>query len=293
VAEPPVDVDRLVAGYGFDAQRHLEEHSDERDSILAALERCVSTDRSGGARCLRQLATVDWERARAVARGDVPDSLAAEMVATLRTSDSPSALPDRLVAIGLIAQAPEEVALTVKDVLMAAHTMTSFDVETGMFPNEHDSLLRELAALAPEALEGVMFEEIPPADAPDGVILDDGTRLRPDTLDRDPGGARRYTLVAYLDGKAFTTAADDLGDWYDTTAVIGMLNELARRHQSSTRWQVLPTGDQTAIVVAAPGDAIRRAIDAGLIEVADPDRARQDGRASEEQVLEALRNQGY
>ena len=284
--------DELVRDYGFDAPAYLAEHPSEREAVLGALERCGQEREYPGAGCLASLARLDWARARAVAiAAPAPDEgRAGEVRRTLRTYETPEALGARLVEVGLLRSAPREPAITVEDALSLAGALHRFDTETGQFPNEHDSLLRELAALAPEALPGARFLEIAPGSSGGGLALDDGTSLRPDSIGGEDDLAEEgpYTLVAYVDGEELRTDAENLGDWYDVGAVVGMLNELARRRGDPTRWQVLPTGDQSATVIAAPGPAIRRAIREGLLEGEDADRARQDGREFERRAFEAL-----
>ena len=297
VAEPDPEPDTpatLVRAFDFDAHEYLAAHADAREAVLSALEACGRGSGYEAQRCLAQLARVDWSRARGVAQAQssVPDGPEGEVLRTLRAHDRPDGLGGRLVEVGLIADPPEEPALTAEEALSSAGTLHRFDTETGMFPNEHDSLLRELAALAPDVLDGVLFVEVAPGASGGGLDLGDGTSLRPDSLDDALDDEGPYTLVAYMDGHAYTTMAENLGDWFDVRAVVGMLNELARRRHDGTRWQVLPTGDQTATVLAAPGPAIRRAMREGLIEGADADQARQDGRAFEERAIEALRRQG-
>src|SRR5690606_19384187 len=113
--------------------------------------------------------------------------------------------------------------ITVEDVLFARGRTEWFDAETGTFPNAHDALLAELAALASPVLDDVIFEEIPPAESE----MDDGP----------------YRLHAYADGKRYALRAENHGDWYDVHAVIGLVNALLVARNSDIRLVVLPTGD--------------------------------------------------
>ncbi|RDZ27741.1 hypothetical protein [Lysobacter silvisoli] len=153
----------------------------------------------------------------------------------------------------------------VVSVLMAAGYAHWFDVETGQFPNAHDSLLRELAALVRPSLSGVVFEEIAPED------------------DEGP-----YQLVAYADGKIYRTRAENQGDWYDVDAVLRLLDTLLQARKSADRFLPLGTGDQTLIVVGGPRAAIDAALAQKLLTPGDPAESERAGKAFEAQVLEQL-----
>lgn len=146
-----------------------------------------------------------------------------------------------------------------------------FDVETGTFPNHHDELLRELAALAPTALPDARFDEHPPP-------FESG----------EP-----YVLTASLGGRSHAVVARDLEDWFDVETVVGLLNSLAREAGNPTRWQQLRATDQGATIVVGPGPVIERAIAQGLFSRAEPGQSRALGKAAEEQALERIRAGSY
>jgi hypothetical protein len=106
---------------------------------------------------------------------------------------------DRLVKMGFSRVASLDAETIETDsaeiMLLEADYGYGFDVETGMFPNGHDSLLRNLARLTSPALDAAVFEEIAPSD--------------------DVGP---YELRAYLKGKKYSIKANNLGDWYDVDA---------------------------------------------------------------------------
>jgi len=184
------------------------------------------------------------------------------------------ALEARLDALGLTANAralPDEdlePALDVPSLLVARGRAHWFDVETGQYPNEHDALLYALAAIASPALDEARFEEIAPSAEP---------------TDEAP-----YLLHAYLGGKRYSVAAENLGDWYDVEAVLGLLNALLIAEGSDVRFTNTPTGDQTAIVIAAPKRAFAALIADGLLERGRPGQGMEDGKAFEQRVLESL-----
>ena len=154
-------------------------------------------------------------------------------------------------------------------ILVAAGHAHWFDVETGMYPNQHDSLMRSLARLVSPALDGAVFEERPPA-------VDDGSGP--------------YQLLAYVGGKLYRTEAENLDDWYDVDAVLRLMNAILEDRNAGARFTGLASTDQTMIVVGAPREAIEKAVRDGLLELGDPREAERIGKAFEERVLRSLQN---
>jgi hypothetical protein len=151
-------------------------------------------------------------------------------------------------------------------VLLAAEHAYWFDVETGMFPNEHDGLLRALASLVAPALDGATFEERAPAD------------------DEGP-----YELVARMDGRTWRVPAENLGDWYDVDAVLRLLDTLIASRKADARLVMLESLDQTAVVVGGTRQAVGAALKLGLIRSGDTGEPAAAGKAFEAEVLESLR----
>ena len=138
-----------------------------------------------------------------------------------------------------------------------------FDTETDQFPNEHHRILTRLAALGGEALRGAAFDEVTPNETGEGP----------------------YELQAWMDGLRWSVTARNLGDWYDMPATLGLLNTLSRARGRAERWVLLPTGDQTSIVLCANENAIHAGMDAGLIAIGEGDAGMADGKAAEAAVL--------
>lgn len=138
--------------------------------------------------------------------------------------------------------APPAAANDLRGRLEAAGRLLAFDAETGQFPNEHDHPARELARLCGPALDGVLFAEQPPRDAD------------------DPGD---YRIDAWVAGERLSTPAENLGDWYDVDAVVGLVNEALRTARSDCRLFVLPAEGQVAVVAAGPAAELVEAIRAG------------------------------
>lgn len=154
-------------------------------------------------------------------------------------------------------------------ILLAAGHAHWFDVETGMYPNQHDSLMRSLARLVSPELDGAVFEERPPA-------IDDGSVP--------------YQLLAYAGGKLYRTEAENLDDWYDVDAVLRLMNAIMADRNAGARFTGLASTDQTMIIVGAPHDAIEKAVREGLLELGDTGEAERIGKAFEEKVLRSLRD---
>jgi hypothetical protein len=188
--------------------------------------------------------------------------------ATAATSDA-RALAARLRDLGFNRVDPDHTgdATTADDLLVGAGHGYWFDVETGTFPNEHDSLLRSLADTVRPALDGVVFEEI----APD--------------IDDEDGG---YVLRAYVDGQRLETTAENLGDWYDVDAVLRLLDAVLHERRSDQRFVLLETMDQTATVVGGKAEVLRAALEAKLITTGDPKAAEALGKAFEDRVKASL-----
>jgi hypothetical protein len=263
--------------YGDDAKTLLAEFS--RADVLAALTNCTETGRDYRPMwCFMQIADIDRARAVALAKQFTTSSderLAKAARSLLKYPDL--AVAERaLVELGFKldkardADANDSRApLTLQDLLVARGRSEWFDGETGMFPNEHDGLLTELAALARPVLDSVVFEEIPPEE-----------------------DAGKYTLRAYLDEDRYSLVARNLGDWYDVEAVVGLVNALLVAKQSTTRLVTVPTGDQTVIVVAGPAHAIKSLVDEKLLELGEAGESERVGKESEDRVIEALEKEG-
>jgi hypothetical protein len=183
-------------------------------------------------------------------------------------------LIDRLIAAGFTKVAaidPAEVDVASADaVLLIAGHAYWFDVETGMYPNNHDSLMRQLAALVSPELDDTIFEEAAP-----GI----------EEAETEP-----YELTVYTAGKRLRAEARNLGDWYDVEAVLNLMNAVAKERGSNMRFVALASTDQTMTVVAAPAGAIARAIQGGLIEIGAAGEAEKAGKDFENKVMEALKD---
>jgi hypothetical protein len=245
---------------------------------------------------LRALATRDWAAAHALAAtlesGPATEPDLTDLVRSLRRFASRAEVEAAVRPVGTLrAAAGPESWITPAELLAERGSAHWFDVETGMYPNEHDGLLAELAALAGPPLSEVVFAELAPplegaADptswAADVVVTDGGEVLRPP----DAGGS--YRLFAWTGTERFEVAAQDLGDWYDLGAVLGLLNTLARALGQEVRYVTLPTGDQTAIVLAAPGPALQAAVADGLLRLEGAGAAEAEGKAFEQEVFRKI-----
>jgi len=98
-------------------------------------------------------------------------------------------------------------------------------------------------------------------------------------------------LRAYAGGNRYSARAQNLGDWYDVEAVVGLLNILLHDKKSQMRFAVLPTGDQSSAILAGPKDGLAKAASQGLIELGEAGAAAGVGKAFEEKVLDRLREE--
>ncbi|MDB4964282.1 MAG: hypothetical protein JWP01_4281 [Myxococcales bacterium] len=252
-----------------------------KPAVAAALTDCTKTTKDyRRVRCLRALAAIDRPAAAAVAKSLASDDpRIATMLRSLETFPDLASAEQELVRRGFKLDRPradeerfDEPEVTLEDTLFARGRSKGFDAETGMFPNEHDELLADLAALAAPALDGVIFEEIPPSRA---------------DADADSGS---YVLHAYLGGKQYSVDAENHGDWYDVEAVIGLVNALLVANKSDHRLVVLPTGDQTVNVLVGPAIGIRALADARLLDLGKAGAAERAGKEFEDQVLDSIRS---
>lgn len=263
----------------FDLDRFRAKHPRQDPALIEELERCIRRAESyRRTQCFDWLAEVAWLRARAAidhfsARDIEYDPHLGEEAVAISRFGSRRQLIDHARSIGLLSEKTSAGAdESLREVLGESGRLHTFDTETGTFPNDHDVLLVELAALAEGDLDGVHFEELPPAE---------------DQFEADPPVP--YRLNAYAGGFRYEVEADNLGDWYDVTAVVGLLNALLRERGSERRYVVLDTGDQSAAVVCAPRTGLRSALKDGLLRSTSAEAAMRAGKAFEERVLRELR----
>lgn len=246
-------------------------------AYLATLERCARKADDQAARCLLAMTQLDRAAVKSFLKlhGERLRKKAGEVGVVARTL---ALFPDgglhaRLVKDTLLpsdAKDTERQSVTAEGMLVAADKLDRFDVETGTFPNGHHILLARLAKLA-SPLEGALFEEVAPPE---------------DQMDDGP-----YELHAFLNGKRYAVRAENHGDWYDTAAVLGLLNALLIEQKSELRFVTLPTGDQTASVLVGPLPAFEALQADGLLELADSEAAMKDGKAFEEEVFRKLKGE--
>ncbi len=238
------------------------------------LETCARRGDERAAECLRTLASSDRASALRLV-GLYGDRLKKNGDGVGVLTRTLLAFPDggvqaRLVADGLLpvnANALEQRDVTVERMLEESGRVLPFDVETGMFPNQHHVLLTKLAQLTP-ALSDVVFDEIAPLEEQ----MDDGP----------------YELRAWVGGKRYSVTAQNNGDWYDVTATLGLLNALLLTKQSDERFVVLPSDGQIASAMVAPLPALEALVKDGLLEIGASEEAMNGGKEFEEKVFRQL-----
>jgi hypothetical protein len=255
----------------------------EGPEVTAALEACAERNPTVHVRrtCLEKLEARDWARASRLAGrvdpGDDPDFR--ELRARLARYPSAAAFVVRVNAANLEAKLDGEGKApgSVREILLQSNRMHSFDTETDQFPNEHDSLLRTLAAIAGPRFPKVVFEEIAPGS---------DRKVKIDSEEDPSEDEGPYTLVAYAGGQRLEATAQNLGDWYDVATVMGLLNVIARDAGIDVRFAALATTDQSSHVVALSESALRAFAKEGLLVFdASADQGRALGREYEEKAL--------
>ncbi len=248
--------------------------------------------------CLYELAESDRAAAVAEARTILPWDVGFALAGWLDAFPEHGQLEAALRELGLLPRGPlpgtevwrSELGLPPGEVLAGSGPVYCFDLETGQFPNQHDRLLYDLAELAGPPLNVAFFEEeAPPFELADGSWMVGGRKVDVPPLGIAEGTP--YRLRAYLGGRQYETDAQDFGDWYDLDRVLGLLNAVATAQGATARAVTLPTSDQTACVLLAPGEAILAGIQAGLLEVGTGG-ATERARELERQMLEQLVEQG-
>ncbi len=231
--------------------------------------------------CLRQLAYTDWMAARAevahIASWEFASPDLDELTFALTYYDSASEVGDALRAHGLLTGKGEPGVveyfdedwqpLTGSDWLLTAGNLFSFDAETGMHPNEHDALLYDIARLFGDALADARFTETAPhweSDEP-------------------------YQLHASFGDREWKRQAANYGDWYDVSAVLDLVNEMAADIGIEQRVMPLPTYDQTVTVIVGPGEGLVAAASVRLIRTAEAEDAMELGKVFEEEIRRRFR----
>ena len=231
--------------------------------------------------CLRELAFENWSKARSeaahIATWGIATSDLDELIATLTRYDSAAAVRTVLEAHGLLNgkgqpgvveyYGEDWKPLTGSDWLIKAGNQYSFDAETGTHPNNHDILLYDLAELFGDTFEGAIFSE-----------------TAPHWDSEEP-----YQLYATLDDRNWQRQAENYGDWYDVSAVLDLVNEMAADMGILDRIMPLETGDQTVTIIVGPGQSLVSAAAEGLIRPADAATSRERGKAFEEEILRRYR----
>ncbi len=113
-------------------------------------------------------------------------------------------------------------------------------------PLAHDLWARRITRPISGALEGVVFEQ---------------------------HNGPRDTLSAYFDGRVLQTGiatrSTHGAEHYDVGAIVGLVNAVLRARDARERLAVSTAGRYETVVVAADGDAIRRAYEADLLDVVE------------------------
>lgn len=224
--------------------------SSVRDAAVRAMSAQDAAACLAGAKpeapCLRALAERDRPAANAAAKAlvDKPDALGVLARSLLAYADR-AALIAALTGSGCEREPPSGSVLTLLDLVEGSPCALGFDPESGRLPNRHGELLTTLASLAARELMG-----------PPEVVFDES---------EPPNGAAPYALRAWSNDRRFTAQARNFDGWYDVDAVLGLLNELARRLGKSQRWILVHMSGHDALVVSANGPWLQDVVTRGLL----------------------------
>jgi len=124
------------------------------------------------------------------------------------------------------------------------------------FPNGHDGAAAQLARLVSPVLDGVVFEEVPPApfddDDDDGAPL--GERLE-----------GLYRLRAYSGGTQREVLLEDRGKWLDDERVLALVNSLLHSRGDAHRLVVIGSVPESLLVAAIPQQTIAKLVEVGWL----------------------------
>ncbi|QRK11229.1 hypothetical protein JQX13_14820 [Archangium violaceum] len=258
--------------------------------LAERLQRLASCSREGPSphaeRCLAHLAALDRAAAVEIARqwsqSELPE-MAQPLVTALLQFPSPGSLESFLDGLGLTDQLSldladtEERPISLEELLLQrgrAHVFPLRPEEDSVRP---DRLLRELASLAPGVLDGLLLEQLPPAESKlDGEGLETDDAEEEDFLEYAPAGR----LVAHGAGKRYEAPArgefalDQDDGFIDPGALLDFLNALARARGSDVRWVLFDTDGEACVVAAGPAPALEALQARGLIPATSPERIR-------------------
>lgn len=132
--------------------------------------------------------------------------------------------------------------------LAKAKRAVVFDAESGSVPCRHDLLVGEFS----RASAGHFRPE---------VVLESYRSEEPAAR----GG--RYRLQFVHAGKVYRTELQDHGDWYDVAGVVGLIHRALSDAGVAERFVPVNTGDQTAIWIFGPPEAVRRWVETTQHEI--------------------------
>ncbi len=253
-----------------------------KDGICAGWQKSLAKGRRTGEveYCLREKAIQNRqeavEEAKLLLTWEIQEdnySMLKPLLMALSNYPEPDSLRSYLDSLEVLPNPPGEYsrldyALTAADYISELGNIVWFDVETGMFPNNHDYLLADAAALS--ELRDAEFTEQAPIDY---------------DADDEP-----YQLRATFNGQHYTQTAKNFGDWYDLHAVLMLLNRMAVDQSLNSRFVTLPTGDQTAIIWVVNDQLLSQLQNEGLIRLSDVELSMQTGKAFEQEMRDKYDN---
>jgi hypothetical protein len=117
----------------------------------------------------------------------------------------------------------------------------NFDVEPGVYPADHDTLLLELTKRSAGKISGVKA-------------------YQQDKFD-DKSETSEIHLIAVYKNKAYILMPEDLGDWYDMEAFSLLLDAITKDSGIKEKFVPVETGDQTAWYIFGDPQKVQKLVD--------------------------------
>ncbi len=127
---------------------------------------------------------------------------------------------------------------SIYEILEISGISINFDVEPGIYPADHDTLLLEFAKKSKGKINGLKAYQ--------------------QSHYNDNDETSEIHLIAVYNNKAYIMIPEDLGDWYDMETFSILLDAILKDSGSTERFVPLNTGDQTAWYIFGDGEKVGR-----------------------------------
>jgi len=130
---------------------------------------------------------------------------------------------------------------SIYSILDLAGISYNFDVEPGVYPADHDTLLLDLTKRSAGKIRGVKAYQQSKFD--------------------DKDETSEIHLIAVYKNKAYILIPEDLGDWYDMEAFSLLLDAIAKDSGLKEKFVPVETGDQTAWYIFGEPQKVQKLVD--------------------------------